>query len=117
MLGSEYLPEWEGSILFLEDVGEDVYRIDRMLTQLKLAGVLDKISGFAFGRCTDCNPSNSFSLSLEQVLKDHIQSIKIPAFYGSMIGHIDNMFTIPVGVQAEINADDGSIRLLEVPTV
>ena len=48
MIGSEYLPSFEGSILFLEDVGEDVYRVDRMLTQLKLSGILDQINGFVF---------------------------------------------------------------------
>lgn len=116
MLGSDYVPDWKGSILFLEDVGEDAYRVDRMLTQLKLNGILGQLNGLVFGRCTNCDPSNSFSLSLEQVLKDHIQTLKIPAFYGSMIGHIDYMFTIPVGIQAEINATHGSIRLLEVPT-
>lgn len=116
MLGSEYAPDWEGCILFLEDVGEDVYRIDRMLTQLKLNGILDRISGFVFGRCTNCKPGNSYSLSLEQVLSDHIQRLKIPAFYGSMIGHIDHMYTIPIGVEAELNASQGSIKLLEMPT-
>ena len=117
MMGSDYLPDWDGAILFVEDIGEEVYRIDRMLTQLKLNGVLDQINGFIFGNCFDCKPDNSNSLSLEQVLKDHIQTREIPAFYGSMIGHIDNMFTIPIGIRAQINADNGSIKLLEVPTV
>ena len=116
MLGSDYLPDWEGAILFLEDIGEDVYRIDRMLTQLKLNGILNKISGFIFGRCTDCEPGNKFSLSLEQVLKDHIQVLGVPSYYGSMIGHIDNMFTLPIGISAEMNAESGSIKILEIPT-
>ena len=116
MLGSDYLPEWENAILFLEDVGEDVYRIDRMLTQLKLNGILEKISGFIFGRCTNCERGNNYSLKLEQVLKDHIQVVGTPSFYGSMIGHIDNIFTLPIGISAEINATSGSIKLLEVPT-
>ena len=116
MLGSEYLPDWEGAILFLEDIGEDVYRIDRMLTQLKLNGILNKISGFIFGRCTNCEPGNKFSLNLEQVLKDHIQVLGVPSYYGSMIGHIDNMFTLPIGISAEMNAESGSISILEIPT-
>ena len=56
LMGSRYLPAWEGAILFLEDVGEEIYRVDRMLTQLKLAGVLDQIVGLVFGHCTDCKP-------------------------------------------------------------
>jgi muramoyltetrapeptide carboxypeptidase len=114
MLGSEYLPDWSGTILFLEDTNENIYRIDRMLTQLKLAGVLDQISGFVFGKCTNCAPGEGHgSLTLEEVLNDHIQPLKIPAWYGAMIGHIENKFTVPVGVRAEINAERGTITMLE----
>lgn len=117
MMGSDYLPDWKGNILFLEDVGEDVYRLDRMLTQLKLNGVLDQISGFIFGQCTSCEPSSSYSLTLEQVFGDHIKPLEIPAFSGAMFGHIDNMITLPVGVRAEISAEHGSILLNEAATV
>jgi muramoyltetrapeptide carboxypeptidase len=114
MLGSAYLPDWSGTILFLEDTNENIYRIDRMLTQLKLAGVLDRISGFVFGKCTKCGPGEGHgSLTLEEVLNDHIKPLKIPAWYGAMIGHIDNKFTVPVGVRAEINAERGTITMLE----
>lgn len=114
IMASPYLPDFDGAILFLEDVNEAVYRVDRMLTELKLAGVLDSIAGFVFGRCTDCEPANSYgSLTLEDVLEQHIGSLGIPAFDGSMIGHIDQQFTLPLGVEAEIDADAGSIRLLE----
>ncbi|MDX1671634.1 MAG: LD-carboxypeptidase [Balneolaceae bacterium] len=115
MLGSAYLPKWEGAILFLEDVGEQHYRIDRMLTQLKLSGVLDQLSGFVFGRCTNCQPANDYSLSLDQIFEDHIKPLKIPAFSGTMIGHIDDMFTVPVGVRAKMDATMGEIQILESP--
>ncbi len=114
MVGSDYLPDFEGNILFLEEVGEDIYRVDRMLTQLKLAGILGRISGFVFGRCSDCEPGRGYgSLTLEEVLDDHIKPLGIPAWYGSMIGHIEDKFTIPLGVEAEIDADSGRISLLE----
>jgi len=114
MIGSEYLPTFKDSILFLEDVGEDIYRVDRMLTQLKLAGILDKITGFVFGKCSKCGPGDGYSsLTLKQVLDDHIKPLGIPAWYGSMIGHISEKFTIPLGIEAEINADLGRITLLE----
>ena len=116
MLGSDYLPDWQGAILFVEDVGEEIYRIDRMLTQLKLNGILNKLSGFIFGTCVNCEKGNKNSLSLEQVLKDHIQVLGVPSYYGSMIGHIDNMFTLPIGISAKMNSETGSIELLEIPT-
>lgn len=116
MMGSDYLPEWKNSILFLEDVGEDIYRIDRMMTQLKLNRVFDQISGFVFGQCTDCERSNEYSLTLEQIFDDHIRPLGIPAFSGAMVGHIKNMLTLPVGIKAEIDAQSGSIMLKEPAT-
>ena len=114
MVGSDYLPDFSDSILFLEEVGEDIYRVDRMLTQLKLAGILDQLSGFVFGKCSKCKPGESYgSLTLEEVLDDHIKPLGIPAWYGSMIGHIENKFTMPVGIKAEIDASNGRITLQE----
>jgi muramoyltetrapeptide carboxypeptidase len=118
IMGSTYLPDWDNSILFLEDVNEAVYRVDRMLTELSLAGVLSKLKGFVFGRCTDCKPDNSYgSLTLEQVLAEHIEPLGIPAFTGSMIGHIKQQFTIPLGIDVEIDANAGSIRMLEAGVI
>lgn len=114
LIGSGYLPDWEGKILFLEETEEEVYRIDRLLTQLKLSGVLNKISGFIFGECVKCDPEEpEKSLTLQQVFDDHIKPLGIPAFYGSMIGHIENKFTLPIGIEAEMDAGTGMIRLSE----
>jgi muramoyltetrapeptide carboxypeptidase len=114
MLGSSYVPEWEQVILFLEDDGEHIYRVDRMLTHLRLAGVLGRIAGIVIGKCTGCDPGEGYgSLTLEDVFADIVAPFRIPAYAGAMIGHIENKFTIPVGVQAEINADAGTITMLE----
>ncbi|RYU94008.1 S66 peptidase family protein [Emticicia agri] len=115
IVGSPYMPDFKGNILFLEDVGEDLYRIDRMITQLKLAGILNQISGFVFGKCTDCPPSKGGygSLTMEDIYDDHIKPLKIPAFSGAMIGHIKDKFTVPVGLEATIDAGKGSITLSE----
>ena len=114
IVGSPYVPDFDGAILFLEDVREAVYRVDRMMTQLKLAGLLDRLAGFAFGRCTKCEPDGTYgSLTLEEVLDDHIGPLGIPAYRGAMIGHIERQFMLPVGAEAELDADAGSLRLLE----
>ncbi|MDZ7693433.1 MAG: hypothetical protein U5K69_20335 [Balneolaceae bacterium] len=89
------------------------YRIDRMLTQLMLNGVLDQISGLVFGQCTNCMPGNDYSFSLMEVLKDHILPLNIPACYGSMIGHVDNMYTLPVGLPATFDAENGKLSFSE----
>ena len=118
LVGTPYLPDFEGAILFLEDVGEQIYRIDRMLTQLALAGILKKVRGVVFGRCTRCDPGEGYgSLTLEEVFDDHLEPLAVPAWHGAMIGHIDQQFTLPVGLEAEIDAVRGTIRLLESPVV
>ena len=114
LAGSPYLPDFSGKILFLEDVGEAPYRIDRMFSTLKLMGALDRITGFVFGECTDCKPGDGYgSLTLEQIFDDHIRPLKIPAYRGAMIGHIREQFIVPIGGKVELDADAGSFRLLE----
>jgi len=114
ILGSPYVPEWDDSILFCEDVGEDLYRVDRMFTQLKLTGVLGKIKGFIFGSCSECGPGEGYaSLTLEEILRDHIAPLGIPAWQGAMIGHAQPQWTLAVGAQVEVDATAGTIRLLE----
>ena len=113
LAGSPYLPDFTGKILFLEDVGEAPYRIDRMFSTLKLMGALDSIAGLVFGECTDCKPGDGYgSLTLEQILDDHVRPLGIPAYRGAMIGHIREQFIVPVGGEVELDADGGSFRLL-----
>lgn len=115
LIGSSYLPDWRNTILFVEDTHEEVYRMDRMLTHLKLAGILDQVAGFVFGKCSDCGTGSGGygSLTLDEVLTEHIIPLNKPAYSGAMIGHIRDKFTIPLGVDAEIDASAGTIRLLE----
>lgn len=118
IIGSGYLPDWKNKILFLEEAKEEPYSIDRMLTQLKLAGVLKNISGFVFGKCVKCEaeePQKAFLF--KEVLEQHIKPLGIPAFYGAMIGHIENKYTMPIGIEAEIDADTNFIRLIESAVV
>jgi muramoyltetrapeptide carboxypeptidase len=120
MIGSGYLPRWRGKILFLEDTNEDYYKIDRMMAQLQMAGVLKQISGFVFGQCTDCTPGGEGSstemlgsLGLIDILNHYIKPLGIPAWSGAMIGHMPNMFTLPEGLPVTINAAQGTITLLQ----
>lgn len=118
IIGSPYVPDWETAILFCEDVHEDPYRIDRMLTQLKLAGILGRIRGFVFGSCAECTPGEGYgSLTLEEIFNDHITPLRVPAWQGAMIGHQQPQWTLPEGVQVEMDADAGTITLLESPVV
>lgn len=119
IMGSSYVPDWENTILFTEDVHEDFYRIDRMLTQLKLAGVLGKIKGFVFGSCSECGPGdgNYGALTLEEIFADHIKPLGVPAWQGAMIGHSQPQWTLPVGAQVEIDADAATLKLLESPVI
>jgi muramoyltetrapeptide carboxypeptidase len=115
LAGTPYLPSFDGAILFLEDVEEAEYRIDRMLTQLAQAGVLKNLKGVVFGQCTDCvNKGNSYgAFTLNDVLTQHLGALGIPAYQGAWFGHITDQFTLPVGGMAEIDADAGTLRLLE----
>ncbi len=115
LMGTGWLPDFTGAILFLEDVGEAPYRIDRMLTQLSLAGVLRRVAGVVFGQCTSCGAAGPSygGFTLSQVLEQHLGALGIPAFQGAAIGHVAKQFSLPLGVRAEIDADAGSIRLLE----
>lgn len=114
LAGSPYMPEFDGRILFLEDVSEAPYRVDRMFSTLKLMGALDRIAGFIWGTCTDCEPGAGFgSLTIEQILDDHVRPLGIPAYRGAMIGHIRQQFIVPVGGRVEMDAGAGTFRLLE----
>lgn len=114
LVGSGYLPDWKGKILFLEEVGEKIYAFDRMMSQLRLAGILKELNGFVLGKCTRCTTGEGYgSLTLEEVVDHYIKPLEIPAYSGAMIGHIAKKFTLPIGIKAEIDADMGTIQLLE----
>ena len=115
LVGTPYLPDFNGAILFIEDVGEQPYRIDRMLTQLSLAGILGKLKGVVFGQCTDCDPGGPSygGFTLSEVLQQHLEPLGIPAFQGGQFGHVANQYSLPLGIEAELDAGAGTIRLLE----
>jgi len=119
LVGTPYLPDFTGAILFLEETNEAEYRIDRMLTQLALAGILGKVAGVVFGQCTHCeNPDGGFgNFTIYEVLDRRFAQLGVPAFQGAAIGHIAGQVSMPQGCMAEIDADAGTIRLLEPAVV
>ena len=115
LTGTPYAPDLRGAILFLEDIDKPYYRIDRFLTQLWLSGRLEGVAGVAFGKFTRCEPSASFVQNrvLEDILAERCRALGVPAVSGLMIGHVDDQTTLPIGCLAELNADAGTLTLLE----
>jgi muramoyltetrapeptide carboxypeptidase len=115
LAGTPYLPPLDGAILFLEDVNEYIYRVDRMLSTLMLGGVLQRVAGVVLGGFTDCKPSEgSFgTLTLDEVFDDYFGPLGVPVLRGAAFGHIAHKWTLPLGVPAELDADAGTLRLLE----
>jgi muramoyltetrapeptide carboxypeptidase len=117
LIGTNYQLDFTNKIVFIEEVGEEPYRIDRMLTQLIEAGELQKAAGIAFGIFQDCEKSDRTyapnSFLLKEVIEERIKPLNIPAVYGLSFGHNKNNFTIPIGINAKLNADAKTIELLE----
>ena len=117
-LGTPFEIDTRGSILFLEDVDEQPYSIDRMLTQLRLAGKLEAAAGIVFGECHDCRPREfqpafESTLSLGEVLDDILGRLDLPVLSGLTIGHTGDQFTLPLGVLASLDADKGELVIEE----
>lgn len=114
LAGSRYLPDFRGGILFLEEINEYIYRVDRMLSTLRLCGALDALRGVVIGKFTKCEPGEGHfgSLTLEEVFDDYFLPLNIPVYRGAMIGHIKRKFTVPVGAEVEMDADAGTLQLL-----
>ena len=116
LLGTPFEPDFDGSILFLEDVDEPPYSIDRMLTHLWLAGALQRCAGIAFGKFTDAEDDDN-SFSVEEVLRDRCEPLGIPTLRGLMIGHVDDQTVVPVGARARLDVDAGTLTLLEAAVI
>ncbi|HUF36496.1 MAG TPA: LD-carboxypeptidase [Gemmatimonadales bacterium] len=114
LVGTPFLPDLDGAVLFLEDVGEDLYRVDRMLAHLRMAGALDRLAGVAIGRFTELKRHMSDgALGFEDVLRTYFGPAGIPVAYGFPVGHIDDQWTLPLGVRARLDAGAGEVELLE----
>lgn len=114
LIGTPWLPDFDGALLFLEDVGEDLYRVDRALSHLRLAGVLDRLAGVVVGQFTEMKKATGDgALGFDEVLEHYLAPLGIPAAYGFPIGHVDEQWTLPIGVQARLDAAKGELEILE----
>jgi muramoyltetrapeptide carboxypeptidase len=119
MLGTPYQPALDNSALFLEEVGEEPYRVDRMLMHLQNASVLTNCHGIMVGQCADCTPRDLSrpSLSLDEVFKEFALACKKPLLTNVPFGHVKQKITLPVGVKARVNVERRSMELLEAAVV
>ncbi len=113
-LGTPYEIDTRNKLLFLEDIGEEPYRVDRMLTQLRLAGKLQEVSGIILGDWNNCVPENpEKSLTLMEVFEDIILPLKKPTIANVKAGHCSPMITLPFGINAFMDADTGKLAIKE----
>ncbi|QLE00235.1 LD-carboxypeptidase [Galbibacter sp. BG1] len=114
MTGTDFEVDYTDKIVFIEEIDEDPYRVDRMLTQLLDSKTFKNAKGIVLGVFKGCDdPDRSNSFSLKEVILDRIKPMNIPAIYGFSIGHIDNNLTLPVGINAQLNTNNFSLELLE----
>ncbi len=112
LMGTPYELSLDGAILVLEDVNEPVYRIDRMLTQLRLSGALERLAGIAFGRFTEIPDDGAEAdRSLDDVLQEVADHANVPCLANIPLGHIDDQWTVPLGATAELNADAKTLNV------
>ncbi len=116
VLGTPYEIEANGNILLLEDVGERPYRIDRFLSQLRMAGKLEVLDGVLLGQFTDCQPEeDGASLSLEQIFTDYFGELGIPVLQNFPTGHSPDNVTLPLGAEIELDSAARRVTILENP--
>jgi muramoyltetrapeptide carboxypeptidase len=121
-MGTPFEIETRGCVLFIEDVGEEPYRIDRMLTQLRLAGKFDGAAGVIFGECADCGPrefqpSFESTFSVGEIVDRILGKLDVPVLSGLTFGHTNDQLTLPEGVLATLDADKQQLIIEESATV
>ena len=114
-LGTRFNPDYRGALLVLEDVREGFRHLDRMFTQLRNAGILGQINGLVLGKFTDCKPGDSARphLKLREIFSDVFSWMTAPAVGGLQYGHVSRKLTLPFGLQAQLDANRGTLSVLE----
>jgi muramoyltetrapeptide carboxypeptidase len=111
-LGTNYQPEFENKILFIEDIDEYYYKIDRMIWQLKYAGVFHQISGLIIGHFTNLKDNSiSFGMSLEEIILEKLNEFNFPVIFDFPAGHENENLAIPFGMKLKLEAKDEYVKL------
>ncbi|AIY13626.1 S66 peptidase family protein [Cellulophaga baltica] len=114
LIGTPHEIDFTDAIVFIEDVEEAPYRIDRMLTQLIQSATFKHAAGIMVGVCNGCDkPAASGSFTLREVILDRLKPLNIPAAYGMSFGHVKNNMTLPIGIKATFDADKMTLKLQE----
>jgi muramoyltetrapeptide carboxypeptidase len=114
LIGTPWELDYKGKVLFLEDISEKPYRIDRMLVQLNQYIPFSNSKSIVLGVFNDCETNDTIgSLCFNQMLLDNFLSVQAPISYGYSIGHIDDQITIPLNINVEIDSDNLTIKYLE----
>lgn len=117
LLGTPYVPAFEGALLFLEDIVDHAYRLDRKLVQLRLAGALRQAAGIVIGECRIRAEPSEPALTVREILQDLVVSLGKPAIYGLACGHGAHHLTLPIGVRARLDATRGVLSIKEAAVV
>jgi muramoyltetrapeptide carboxypeptidase len=120
LIGTEYDVDYTDKLVFIEEIDEYPYKIDRMLTQLIHATNINKAAGIVMGVFDKCEPDGidvkkEDSLSLKEIISDRFGSFQIPVLYGFSFGHVENKCIFPVGINAKLNTKNQTVELLEAP--
>ena len=111
-LGTNYQPDFENKILFIEDIDEYYYKIDRMIWQLKYAGVFHQISGLIIGHFTNLKDNSiSFGMSLEEIILEKLNEFNFPVIFDFPAGHENENLAIPFGMKLKLEAKDEYVKL------
>jgi muramoyltetrapeptide carboxypeptidase len=116
LIGTPWAPDWRGALLFVEEIGVDLARIDAMLTHLRLAGVFEVISGLVVGQLVDCQEATDDGETLEDVIMRACADYAFPIVCSVPLGHTEDKITLPIGVMARLDAARPSLALVESPT-
>ncbi|MEV0807194.1 LD-carboxypeptidase [Micromonospora sp. NPDC050200] len=108
-IGTPDLPDLTGAVLLVEEVQEPPYKVDRMLTHLRRAGVLDGVAGVAVGQFTDC--ADGWDTTIVDVLTERLGDLGVPVLGGLPVGHGQGQLTVPVGTEATLDATTGTLTV------
>ncbi|RLD75966.1 MAG: LD-carboxypeptidase, partial [Bacteroidetes bacterium] len=113
MIGTDFEPDFKDKIVYLEEIEEKTYKVDKMLFHLLSATNLKQSAGIVLGVFKDCNVNDEPRISIKQALDDLLKPLGMPVLYGLSFGHIDHKITIPFGIHGRMNTNDNSLELLE----